>query len=70
MKPRIDMPITPCPHAIAFEPEFASETSALFRLGYDREFVFEDLNERMNARPTPPRIPPPPDMWQLLWQVC
>ena len=54
MKPRIDMPITPCPHAIAFEPEFASETSALFRLGYDREFVFEDLNERMNARPTPP----------------
>lgn len=51
---RIDMALSNCPYAIPFEPEFASETSAMFRLGYDREFVFEDLNERMNARPTPP----------------
>ena len=54
MKNRIDMPIVNCPYAIPFEPEFASETSAMFRLGYSREFVFEDLNQRMNARPTPP----------------
>ena len=51
---RIDMALTNCEFAIPFEPEFASETSALFGLGWDSEFVFEDLNRRMNARPTPP----------------